>query len=104
MQNRAKIFHSFDSLKGYKDYIKEKEKIVVGRKEICEDECIELDRKIKQVKKGRIITVVYYDTYEYVKITGMVVKIDLEYLKQIQIVDKKINIKDIVEIVFENMK
>lgn len=50
--DRAKIFIPFESLKGFKDYLKEKERVVVERKLLLEDVCEELDRKLHSLKKG----------------------------------------------------
>lgn len=97
-KDRAIIFAPYDSLKGFFELIKEKEKIVVPKKELIEDELEILDQKIHQVKIGQIITIVYYDQDEYIKIEGMVAKIDLEYTKTIQIVKKIIHIDSIVQI------
>ena len=48
---RAKQFMPFDALKGYKEAIKEKQKIVVRKKELSDDELELLSIKIKQIKK-----------------------------------------------------
>lgn len=95
---RAKIFLPFDSLKGYRDIIKSKERVVVKRKLLSEDDCEVLDRKLRQVKKGMMIKIVYYDQMDYVEVQGMVSMIDTENQRVLQIVDKRINIKDIIEL------
>lgn len=96
--NRAKLFMSFDALKGFKETIRKKERIVVPEIELSPDGFYELDWKIKQVKVGEIIKIVYYDRFEYVSLEGMVADIDLENKRIIRIVDKIINIKNIVKI------
>lgn len=102
MQNskaeRAKIFQPFDSLHGFKDYIKSRERVIVKRKNLSEDDCMELDRNIHMVEKGAMIKIVYYEHCEYIEIKGIVSKVDLEYDKMIQVVNTKVRIKDIVEI------
>lgn len=98
MRNRAKIFHSFDSLKGYMDYIRMKEKVVVEKIELSEDELYDLNQKIQLIRKGEIVTIVYYREEEYIQLTGMIAKIDLEYGKFIQIVNEKIDINNILKI------
>ena len=96
--DRAKIFIPFESLKGFKDYLKEKERVVVERKLLLEDVCEELDRKLHSLKKGDIIRIVYYDKDAYVKIEGMLAVIDLEYKKRIRVVNTWIDLEDIVVI------
>ena len=93
--DRAKIFIPFESLKGFKDYLKEKERVVVERKLLLEDVCEELDRKLHSLKKGDIIRIV---KDAYVKIEGMLADIDLEYKKRIRVVNTWIDLEDIVVI------
>ena len=96
--NRAKLFLSFDSLKGYKEMVRKKERIVVKRPELLEDSYYELDWKIHQIKVGEMIKIIYFDRFEFVALEGMVTDIDLEYRKQIKIVDKVIPIHNIITI------
>ena len=56
--NRAKLFLSFDSLKGYKEMVKKKERIVVKRPELSEDSYYELNWKIHQVRVGEMIKII----------------------------------------------
>ena len=69
LEKRARLFLSFDSLKGFKDYLKAKQKITVDPVELAPDALDELDWKIKQVQPGMMVTVVYYNQGEYVSIT-----------------------------------
>lgn len=96
--NRAKLFLSFDSLKGYKEMVRKKERIVVKRPELLEDSYYELDWKIHQIKVGEMIKIIYFDRFEFVALEGMVTAIDLEYKKQIKIVDKMVSIHNIITI------
>lgn len=96
--NRASLFLSFDSLKGFDDYIAKKQRVVVERKELAPDLLDELDWKIKEVKVGQMIKIVYYDQNEYVELEGMVSKIDLKVDKVIRIVDREIKITEIVNL------
>ena len=100
---RAKLFLSFDALKGFRSYIKEKERVIVQRPSLSEDDYFNLDRKIHYIKKGMVITIVHYDKGEYVKVTGMVAKIDLDYSKSIRIVNDIIPLKNITEIQCEEI-
>lgn len=98
---RAKIFMPFDALKGFREYLKSKERIIVDKKQLSVDTCEELDWKIHQIRVGKMVKIVYYDKQEYVSLEGMVTKIDLD-IGLLKIVDQLIGIKDIVEIQGEN--
>ena len=88
----------FAALKGYENALREKEKIVVPKIELSEDMKEELDVTLKEVQLKDIVTVVYYDTDEYIKITGMVSKIDTS-AGYIKIVNTKINFNDVFDII-----
>ncbi|WP_330654226.1 YolD-like family protein [Faecalicatena faecalis] len=96
-EERAKQFMPFAALKGYPDALRKKEKIVVPKTELSEEYREELDRKLKQVQKNDIITVVYYEKNEYLKKTGMVSRID-ETARVLKIVNTKISFEDIYDI------
>lgn len=99
-QQRAYIFQAFDTLKGFRELLKEKERIVVKKRELSEDDLKILDQKIHEVQKGDMLRIVYYDRNEYVQKTGKLSKVDLE-ARYIQIVKEKINLDRIVEIEIE---
>ena len=97
MSQRAAIFRSFNSLQGYQELLKEKEKIIVPERVLSEDDLEILNRKIHWVKQGMIITIEYRENQEYIQQTGMVSKIDLQN-GYIHIVKKKIPLQQIVDI------
>lgn len=94
---RAKQFMPFDALKGFREALEEKERIVVPKRELSEEQKEELDLKMRQVRKGDIITVEYFHDGEYVQVTGRVSGID-EVGRVIKIVNTKIEMEDIVEV------
>lgn len=96
--SRAKLFIPFDALKGFRELLEEKEKIVVEKRILGEDDLEELNRTIHKVKPGMIVQVVYYNEEEYIFLEGVVSKIDLEYSKYIQIVKKRLLLNQIVDI------
>ena len=100
-KKRAQIFQSFDALKGLRELLIQQERVVVDKKILSEDDLELLDRKVKHIKPGMIITVVYYDHHQYIQLKGMVSKIHLETY-YLQIVKTSISLKDIVSIEFEN--
>ncbi|MDY4922519.1 YolD-like family protein, partial [Frisingicoccus sp.] len=75
-EDRAKQFMPFAALKGYSEALRKKERIIVPRRELSEEYGEELDRKLRQVQEGEMISVVYYCRGEYVRLTGKVAKID----------------------------
>lgn len=96
---RAKQFAPFDALVGLRKALKEKEKIRVPRKEISEDMAEEIDRNLKILEIGKIITVVWYNVLEenYIQLTGECKKIDAQK-RFIQIEKTDIYFDDIYEI------
>ena len=96
-ENRAKQFAPFAALKGFEDTIKWQEKVYVEKKELSEEMLQELDNKFKQIHKNDIITVVYYNKGEYLKVTGMVSRIDIP-VRVVQIINTKIKFDDIYDV------
>lgn len=99
IEERAKQFMPFAALKGLPDALAAKEKITVPRIELSEETAEELDRQMHLLSKGKIATIVYFHKDEYIKITGMVARID-ETSRLLQIVNTKISFDDILEITF----
>lgn len=94
---RAKIFMPFDALKGFREAIKEKEKIVVPKKEMTEDDYNKLNLAFQRIKKGSMVKVIYYSKDEYIEYTGMVSEVN-ESARYIKIVKLKISLDDIKEV------
>ena len=95
--DRAKQFLPFDALKGFREALQEKERIIVPKKELSEEEREELDLSFRRVHRGDIIRVVYYHDGEYVEKAGMVAKIE-ESSRILTVVQTKILFEDILEI------
>lgn len=99
---RAHIFSSFDALKGFREMLQEKERVIVPKRILSEDDLEILNRKIHEITPGMILTVIYFDNGDYVQFTGRVAKVKLdEYY--IQIVKKRIGVKSIVDIQAEEL-
>ena len=96
-EDRAKQFMPFAALKGHLEALRKKEKIVVEKMELSDEYKEELDRKLRQVHKNDMITIVYYHEEEYLKLTGMVSRID-ETARILKIVNTKIDFDDLYEI------
>lgn len=95
--DRAKIFAPFDALKGFKEALKEKEKIVVEKRIISQEEKEKIGNILKEIKKNDMVEIIYFNNGEYIKVKGIVSKIDFVYLK-ITIVTTKIDFNDIYKI------
>ena len=98
IEERAKQFMPFSALKGLEEALASKEKIIVPKKELTQDYAEELNLKLKSLKAGSIITVVYYCKEEYIKLTGMIAKINYDS-RIIQIVNTKIPFDDLLDII-----
>lgn len=100
-EERAKQFMPFAALKGHMEALRMREKIVVERRELSEEYKEELDRKLRQVQKNDIVTVVYFCKDEYLQMTGMVSKID-ETARMLKVVNTKISFEDLYGISVAN--
>lgn len=98
--DRAKQFMPFSALKGLDEALKEKEKIIVPKIELSEDSIVELDRKMHLLKCGMIITAIYFFNDEYIKLTGIIAKIDINN-QILQIVNTRIKFDDIYDILIQ---
>lgn len=92
--DRAKQFMPFAALKGYEEALRAKEKVVVPKMELSEEMAQELDRKLHQIRRNDMITVVYYNGEEYIRITGMVSRLDPD-ARVLKVVNTKILFEDI---------
>ena len=102
MDNRAKQFVPFAAVKGYEEALRAKEKIVVEKIELSEEKKAELDFKLHQIKRNDIITVVYFYKDEYIKLEGMVSRLDVD-ARVLKVVNTKIPFEDIYELSGENI-
>lgn len=94
MVDRAKQFLPFDALKGFSAALREKERNVVERKDILDDEINLLNQKILLLHCGMIVEAIYYCKDEYLKVCGLISKVNfLE--KYFVIVKTKIYFKDL---------
>lgn len=100
--DRAKIFLPFDALKGFREALKEKEKVIVSKIELTEEETDKLSRLLLQIKKRMMVKIVYFKDGEYLELTGLVSSNDFVY-KKIVIIETVIKYTDILKIeVLEN--
>lgn len=100
-EDRAKQFMPFAALKGYPDALRKKEKIIVPKIEMSPEYQEELNRKLLRVEKNKIVTVIYFEKGEYLKVTGMVSRLD-ETARLIKIVNTKISFDDLYDIILDS--
>lgn len=98
-EERAKQFAPFNALTGLYDAIALKERMKVEQIELSDDDRDELDRVIRKVKNGDMISIVYLDNDDFIKKNGMISRIDFDggYIK---VVDTKIYFNSIYKIEF----
>lgn len=93
-EDRAKQFAPFAALKGFEEALRAKEKIVVEKPRLSEEERDELDRNIHQIKNGSLVKVKYFEDDECIELTGILSKIDID-AGYIKIVNRKLKLIDI---------
>lgn len=101
-EDRAKQFMPFAALRGYEEALRRKEKTVAAKTEVSEEYAELLDRKLRQIRKNDIITVIFFHRNEYLKLTGMVAGID-EASRILQVVNVRIPFEDILEVSGEHI-
>ena len=95
--DRAKQFMPFAALKGLPEALAAREKITVPKITLSPEISEELDRKMHLLQKGNMATVIYFHEDEYLKITGMVARIDAT-CRLLQIVNTIILFDDILDV------
>ncbi|MDO4941603.1 MAG: YolD-like family protein [Lachnospiraceae bacterium] len=96
-EERAKQFMPFAALKGYSEALRKKEKKVVARIELSDDQKEMLDRKFHQIQVKDMVTVIYYEDSDYIEKIGMISKIDLD-AKILKVVNTKIPFENIYDL------
>lgn len=96
-EERAKQFLPFAALKGYPAALRRKEKIVMPKVEFSEDYQERLDGKLRQIRVQDVVTAVYFREGEYLKVTGMVSRID-RTARVLKIVNTKIPFDDLYDV------
>lgn len=96
-KERAKQFLPFAALKGYPAALRRKEKIIVPKVEFSEDYQEQLDGKLRQIRVQDVVTAVYFREGEYLKVTGMVSRIE-RTARVLKIVNTKIPFDDLYDV------
>ena len=101
--DRARQFMPFAALKGYEELVRSKEKVITPKKELSEYREELLSNKLLSIKKGDIISVVYYDKDGYVKKEGMVALVDHNF-RYLNVVKTMIPFDDIYNIKVDSLQ
>ena len=97
VSDRARQFMPFSALKGFHKLILEKERVIVSKKELSEDETEEISRKLSRMEKGMMAEITYFCSGEYVKLEGVVTNVDFTF-RNLTVVKTKIDFDNISEI------
>ena len=97
MSDRAIQFAPFAALKGYYELIRERERVVVDKKELMEDGAELLSEKLLHIKIGMMLKIIHYSEGEYISTEGVVTVVDFEN-RYITVVKNKILFDDIYDI------
>lgn len=95
--DRAKQFAPFDALRGLREELTKREKIIMDKIELSDDIKEEIDYTLHNIKPNDIIAIIYFSNGEYIKKCGMVSKFSATN-RTIKIVDTIINFDDILKI------
>ena len=127
LNRRAKIFHPFDALKGFDEAISEKDILYTERRELSEEERIELDRRLRILKKLAgssrtvkqdrkvCVSITYYVPCsvrsskafghggQYLRLSGICRYVDTDNSRTICIEDTIVRLEDVITIEIDNM-
>ncbi len=97
---RAKQFAPYQALHGLNEAIREAEKIETPRKILTPDRIEEINDILKSLKKGQLISVIYYEEGEssYILLSGNVVKVE-PYFEWLQVGNRAIDFSEIDDII-----
>jgi hypothetical protein len=93
--DRAKLFLPFDALTGLKEALKEKERVVIEKKELNEEEISLLNESLTKLHKGDMVKARYFDGEAYIEIEGLVSQFNPE-LRYLVVVKTKISFEDLL--------
>lgn len=97
VSERAKQFLPFAAVKGLPEALAKKEKVAETKIEMTDELAALLDQKLQQLSKGERVTVTYFNTDRYEKISGEIICLDIVY-RTLQIQDTVINFEEIRDI------
>jgi len=99
---RAKQFLPFAAVKGLPEALAKKEKNLVLKAEITEEQANMLNQKLCCIQKGLKVTVTYFCKDTYIQMSGTVIQLDTIF-RTIEIEDTMIKMDDILELELEEL-
>lgn len=100
MSERASQFAAFSPLRGYDFLLRNKERVVVSKKELPEEAARLLSDKLNKLKKGMMAEIIHYENEEYISTMGVISNIDI-CSKKLTVVKKEILFDDIYDVVIK---
>lgn len=95
--DRARQFMPFMALKGYFELCREQERCPAPRRELTEEEALELSRMVASLQRGDMVRITFYDQDAYVTRQGVLGELVPE-LRFLRLVHQRIDFDDIVSI------
>ena len=74
--DRAKQFMPFDSLKGFRQNIQTKEKIIIPKKQLSEDMIENINASLTLIHPGDIVEITFYKNQAYHTYKGKIIEIN----------------------------
>lgn len=97
VSERAKQFMPFSALRGFNQILRTKEHLKTEKIELTEDMAAKLNLLFHQLAPKMMVCVTYFSQEEYVKISGMVAKVDTTS-RILQVVNTRIPFDTILDI------
>lgn len=97
---RAKQFGAFAALRGYDKMVKEKESLPCEKEELSEERAETLSAVTRELNKGDLVTVRYYDGEKYIETTGKLTEKNEAY-GYIKVVKTRVAFGDISDLTKE---
>lgn len=95
---RAKLFLSYDALKGFSEMIEETQRAKVPRKLLSEDDYAHLNHIWQNLSTGMFLKVTYYHIDHYTMVTGPLTRMETEIRPRLKIGEQWIKLADISHI------
>lgn len=97
MSERAKQFLSFAALRGYYDMVREGSKVIEPKRSLSDEELQALNEAAAKLKKGVLISIVFYEDYGYTTLEGRVDEFCPDF-RRLKIGKKRIDFSEVLAI------
>ena len=79
MERRVQQFQPFDALRGFSEYLRNQERLRSEKKEISDDEAMNISRTLLHIRNGSNVRLRHYSNGAYITTTGKVTDINFPY-------------------------